>query len=257
VVISIIALLVSILLPALSNARQSAQSIQCSNNLRTVGMGYEIYAHENSDYMPSSGFGASDWGMVLGAAGTIGGPISYPGFNGTTPTTLNSFKVLECPSEYGVSNMGGWDINGATMFRYFTHRNSYAVNWLVGGYTPYADLRKGWSRGPQWSGSFYYWPTASGPSDATLVVDRTAYGAGFWQDGSFAWGIDDSYAVQPDAEYAFRHTGGTANVLYWDGHVVNRPPALGSTDPSKLIWTIIFDPLSYEVGPLAGPWSGW
>ena len=42
VVISIIALLIAILLPALSQARQAAVNTQCSSNLRQVGIGVTV-----------------------------------------------------------------------------------------------------------------------------------------------------------------------------------------------------------------------
>lgn len=47
VVISIVAILISILLPALKSARQSAISIQCQSNLRSCGLGWQLY---NDDY---------------------------------------------------------------------------------------------------------------------------------------------------------------------------------------------------------------
>ncbi len=47
VVIGIIALLISILLPALNKARQSAINLQCLANLRQIGQGIHLYAVEN------------------------------------------------------------------------------------------------------------------------------------------------------------------------------------------------------------------
>ncbi|MBI9018973.1 MAG: type II secretion system protein [Phycisphaerae bacterium] len=49
VVISIIALLVSILMPALSKARASAQKTVCSTRLRQMGMALNFYAEDNND----------------------------------------------------------------------------------------------------------------------------------------------------------------------------------------------------------------
>ena len=47
-VIGIIALLLAILLPALSRARQSARAIHCASNLRQVGTGWLLYAIDNN-----------------------------------------------------------------------------------------------------------------------------------------------------------------------------------------------------------------
>ena len=52
VVISIIALLISILLPALGKARQSARRIMCASNLRSIGVGVYQYAMQNDDALP-------------------------------------------------------------------------------------------------------------------------------------------------------------------------------------------------------------
>jgi len=46
VVISIIALLISILIPALANARRSAKAIYCANNLKNISMGASLYAND-------------------------------------------------------------------------------------------------------------------------------------------------------------------------------------------------------------------
>lgn len=52
VVISIVALLVAILLPALSKARESAIRILCLSNLRQVGIGLNIYKTDHLDWYP-------------------------------------------------------------------------------------------------------------------------------------------------------------------------------------------------------------
>ncbi|QQE13972.1 prepilin-type N-terminal cleavage/methylation domain-containing protein [Planctomycetota bacterium] len=52
VVISIIALLIGILLPALSAARDTAMGIKCMSNVRQLGIGNGIYTHENNQFLP-------------------------------------------------------------------------------------------------------------------------------------------------------------------------------------------------------------
>src|ERR1039457_3606107 len=52
VVIGIIALLISILLPALARARAAANDIACASNIRQIAIGLRIYATENHDYLP-------------------------------------------------------------------------------------------------------------------------------------------------------------------------------------------------------------
>src|SRR5436309_2343494 len=44
VVIGIIALLISILLPALSRARKAANTVKCLSSLRSMGQGFMLYA---------------------------------------------------------------------------------------------------------------------------------------------------------------------------------------------------------------------
>jgi prepilin-type N-terminal cleavage/methylation domain-containing protein len=52
VVIGIISVLISILLPVLGSARQSAESVQCLSNLRQIGQAAMIYAQFNKNWFP-------------------------------------------------------------------------------------------------------------------------------------------------------------------------------------------------------------
>ncbi len=73
VVISIIALLVGILLPALGAARRTAQNVQCLSNQRQVGIAIAAYATDNNDHVtpwrafteaPIPPKGSSAWGAT-------------------------------------------------------------------------------------------------------------------------------------------------------------------------------------------------
>ena len=53
VVIAIIAILASMLLPALSKAREKARAASCMNNLKTLGLSYALYENEYGYWMSS------------------------------------------------------------------------------------------------------------------------------------------------------------------------------------------------------------
>src|SRR5262245_44133586 len=59
VVIGIIALLIAILMPALTRARQQAQWVQCQSNLRQIGIHLEMYANDWKGWVFPPRLGAS------------------------------------------------------------------------------------------------------------------------------------------------------------------------------------------------------
>ncbi|MFI4862322.1 MAG: type II secretion system protein, partial [Phycisphaerales bacterium JB063] len=55
VVISIIALLIAILLPALGSARSTSRAIACQSNMRGIGLCFVAFSVEHKDRLPATG----------------------------------------------------------------------------------------------------------------------------------------------------------------------------------------------------------
>jgi prepilin-type processing-associated H-X9-DG protein len=66
VVIGVVAMLISILLPALVRARESAQMTQCMSNLRQWGVAARAYADANGGWLPREGDDGDKWFKPVG-----------------------------------------------------------------------------------------------------------------------------------------------------------------------------------------------
>jgi prepilin-type N-terminal cleavage/methylation domain-containing protein len=126
VVIAIIAVLASMLLPALSKARDSATAINCKNNLRTCGMLATLYADDFDEWFLAQGVlptaaGSDPWYSIFVKAYSLG---SYPAFD----STATAKKVMLCP--LAMKDDG----TAQTAF-------SYALNTRIGASITTAKLR--------------------------------------------------------------------------------------------------------------------
>jgi prepilin-type N-terminal cleavage/methylation domain-containing protein len=128
VVIAIIAILASLLLPALGRAKQKAMAIRCISNQCQIGKAYFMYTDDNSESYP----GIRDWASTGGKDGT------YDVFTAATNRPLNvyignAYETFRCPSDRG-DYWAEVNLGRRTTNCYNQYGNSYLTEWLFDAY---------------------------------------------------------------------------------------------------------------------------
>jgi prepilin-type N-terminal cleavage/methylation domain-containing protein len=127
VVIAIIAILASMLLPALTRAKNKAIRIRCTSNHHQFGLGFIMYATDNSDLYPIYENWAT-WGGKTGPMSLHGGPVPIE------RRPLNKYvanpETFHCPGDKGDSLWKAQFPKGITSC-YDGWGNSYLAVWGV------------------------------------------------------------------------------------------------------------------------------
>src|SRR6266496_3019786 len=107
VVIAIIAILASLLLPALARSKAEALKIKCMSNQKQIGIAYKLYSDDHVDSYPAHDGWASVGGKFWTNANVSGNSSDYGGRTAETNRPLNQYvgavEVFHCPADHGDS----------------------------------------------------------------------------------------------------------------------------------------------------------
>ena len=205
VVISIIALLIGILLPALGAARKTARNAVCASNIRQITIGLLTYAQENKEQLPPAmsratvdfpkpvPFQARVWSYVVGTQldlNSVGGDYEY----------LDD-TVFECPS--AEDQRFGLEENYI--------KNGYGLNIMPKG-TSIKSFDLGALDRQKESKRVDFVET---PSDTMILTDNLSFYCEWWHRGS-----QPNTLALGDAEMALalgRHGDEKWNIAKFDG----------------------------------------
>jgi len=222
VVIGIIALLISILLPSLNRARETANRVKCASNLRQIGQALLLYSNENKGAYPRTMYAA-------GSANTFGTGSGSEPFNyaaGSRPyendvtaplylllrTQEITSEVFTCPS----SNAEKWDFGGGS---------NTALNWV--NWQTTAGVQKGLSYSYQnpypdstaVSGGFKLNNSITAEFAVASDINPGSPSVGGGTNDNVLVVASTSSAKEMKMGNSNNHDEDGQNVLYGDGHV--------------------------------------
>ncbi len=238
VVISIIALLVGILLPALGAARASAQRIVSLSNVRSLGTGMFTYAADNKDFFilyKSGWLNPPHLGAVQNAPNQPNGDKGYWWSSKLVDLDyLPAGDIFDCPSfdsnftehlEVSADNpteiaKRGWNTIQYG-YNYFFLGSEHGLNWqrtsaFRGDLTFRTLFAKKTPRIDQ----------VTDPANTIVLGDSRNYAFEIQRGGAFSFGVGYLYPSYdpPAGQYGYadpRHKG-SLNVFWADGHGENK-----------------------------------
>ncbi len=220
VVISIIALLIAILLPALGAARSTASATRCANTLRQFANANEIYATENrGHYQPNRfQFGPLSWNFRVWSQSTEWRKNLFNEADFVTGTSRMPAKFI-CPearwalSDPSVNSQFGYSVYLAYGYNIETLYQPSESFGTDGGTRLYADRASGFRQ--------HDILKPSQKLQFTDYIGSSNYGNGtVFMRASNSFGYTNE--ENPIQRVAYRHPGGTTNLVFWDGHTEAR-----------------------------------
>ena len=236
VVIAIIAILASLLLPALNKARDKAHAISCTSNLKQQGLAFMQYGNDFNDWICPAitySFPGHFWWRKLQLLGYTGKPAS----NKQQDVTIGPKGIFYCPTDTNPIKMTAalsWNVEDIV---------SYAINLNIA--TGHYELYPGDAPGSRYKENHYRFTDlqkmAKRASDAVLVADGLGGNSGYCTAPHYNKELDPFSLSAPQYRIPLRHFL-SANILFADGHVGMEKGPLGSPDTA----TPLLDVSSYK-----------
>src|SRR6476646_3952819 len=107
VVIAIIAILASLLLPALAGAKSRAQRLKCTAQMKQLGLGLNLFTTDHNDQYPPTAYATGDYQYQLSwddyihryIGGTAPDADLVVGISGGIADRASIPKILRCPAD--------------------------------------------------------------------------------------------------------------------------------------------------------------